>query len=311
MGKVKHIELDLSILGDCKVTLDESVLLVPMVKSGDHWEAQDPIATLALRSPDEMTPRVTTVPGGPGTTDQRPRRSAARKAAHTRWPSPNWPRILSLPDYVLRGRVKYAGVAGDGYLELLNDFADRGTFFTRSLAASGMAGKLNGTSDWRDFELPFHAQPGMVPKSLTLNVVLPGAGTVTVADARWLSIHWARARRFAECPSAPWWTASQGGFHWRGPGSSRRHPVGPRRPIGGLGQFSFPDRELVRAGLAICCGALIGWLVAISFNQPWYVDCPLLLPAVIGLAAFGFNLRNALRQFQVDELRRMTAADVV
>ena len=133
-----------------------------MVKSGDQWEAQEPIATLKLRSPEEMAPRVTAVRGP----NDEPAIEVigGPKGGTYALAVAELPRISS-PDYVLRGRVKYGDVAGDGYLELLNDFADRGTFFTRSLAESGLLGKLNGTSDWRDFELPFHAQPGMVPKT--------------------------------------------------------------------------------------------------------------------------------------------------
>ena len=42
--------------------------------------------------------------------------------------------------------------------------------------------KISGTSDWRNFDLPFYANPGMKLKRITLNVVLPGEGTVIVAE---------------------------------------------------------------------------------------------------------------------------------
>src|SRR5262245_21229900 len=44
---------------------------------------------------------------------------------------------LSHHQYVVRGEVKYEGVAGDGYLELLNNFGPQGEYFTRSLSSWG------------------------------------------------------------------------------------------------------------------------------------------------------------------------------
>ena len=64
---------------------------------------------------------------------------------------------ISTDRYVVRGRVKYENVVGDGYLELLNDFGPQHIYFTRSLAPWGKTRRLTGTSNWRDFELPFIA----------------------------------------------------------------------------------------------------------------------------------------------------------
>ena len=33
-------------------------------------------------------------------------------------------------NYVVRGRVKYEGVIGDGYLEMWNDFGEKGQYFS-------------------------------------------------------------------------------------------------------------------------------------------------------------------------------------
>jgi hypothetical protein len=45
-------------------------------------------------------------------------------------------------------------------------------------------GKLDGTSDWCEIMLPFHSKPGMLPKKIWVNVVLPGAGTVMLEPFR-------------------------------------------------------------------------------------------------------------------------------
>ena len=85
-------------------------------------------------------------------------------------------------EYIVRGKVKYDDVSGDGYFELWNEFGSKGEFFSRTLGDSGPMGKLSGTSDWREFELPFYAKPGMKPQRLRLNLILPGKGTVTLSE---------------------------------------------------------------------------------------------------------------------------------
>lgn len=78
--------------------------------------------------------------------------------------------------YRLVGKVKYESVDGDGYLEMFNHFPKQGAFFTRTLAEGGSLGKITGSSDWRDFQLPFYSKPGMLPSKLVVNVVLPKTG---------------------------------------------------------------------------------------------------------------------------------------
>ncbi len=83
--------------------------------------------------------------------------------------------------YGLRGQVRYEDVAGDGYLEMWNDFPGGGHYFSRLLGhrfGDPMA-RLTGTSDWRDVLLPFNAAASAThPDRLTINLVLPGRGTV-------------------------------------------------------------------------------------------------------------------------------------
>jgi hypothetical protein len=78
--------------------------------------------------------------------------------------------------YRLVGKVKYENVEGDGFLEMLNHFPKQGAFFTRTLAPDGLLGKITGTSNWRDIQLPFYSKPGMLPDKLVVNVVLPKTG---------------------------------------------------------------------------------------------------------------------------------------
>ena len=98
---------------------------------------------------------------------------------------------ISSPVYALKGMVRHDDVAGDAYLQMNNDFGDKGVFFTKSLASTGPLGKLSGSSDWRPFILPFYANQGdqaqgesMIPAEITLALHLPGAGSVSIRDVR-------------------------------------------------------------------------------------------------------------------------------
>ena len=60
--------------------------------------------------------------------------------------------------YRLVGKIKYEKVEGDGYLEMWNHFSNKEQYFSRTMAPEGKMGKISGTSDWRDVELPLPIQ---------------------------------------------------------------------------------------------------------------------------------------------------------
>jgi hypothetical protein len=201
--------------------------------------------------------------------------------------------------YVVRGRVKYKQVSGDGYLELWNDFGPQGEFFTRSLAPSGKMRKLAGSSDWREFELPFFAEPGMRPQRLTLNVVLPGAGKVTVAQAM----------LDPASSSGDWWTEPQAGLL----GGALGMLLGTVGALIGLSSAWSRLRPLALplyfVGLSISSVCLLAGFVALCLRQPWHVCYPLLLAGIIGVGVLGLNLWQQFHRLRADELRRITAVD--
>jgi hypothetical protein len=84
---------------------------------------------------------------------------------------------ISRPRYRLSGLVRYDNVEGVGYLELWNYFPS-GAYFSRTLAEQGPMMKLQGSSGWRAFVLPFDATGAPAPTRLVVNVVLQGRGTV-------------------------------------------------------------------------------------------------------------------------------------
>ncbi len=208
---------------------------------------------------------------------------------------------FSTHQYVVRGRVKYEGVVGDGYLELLNDFGDKKVYFTRTLGQFGGMKKLRGTSDWREFELPFHADPGMKPVKLSLNLVLQGKGKVIVSQPRFVNV---------PDSAAAWWTNQQSGIVGGIVGSL----LGV---IGGLigwsaswGKSRKLTMGLCASGIAIGCVSLAAGAIASVLQQPFHVYYPLLLAGIISICVIGANLRTISQRFQADEFRRMQAIDV-
>lgn len=86
--------------------------------------------------------------------------------------------------YALLGDVAYENVDGRACLEMWSDFPGGGHFFSRTLGDNGPMMAITGTSAKRPFMLPFNSNPGTVPNKLTLNVVMPGKGKVTLSDIR-------------------------------------------------------------------------------------------------------------------------------
>ncbi len=85
--------------------------------------------------------------------------------------------------YVVRGRVRYRGVIGEGYLEMWNVFGDGGRYFTRTLGDVGPLQKITGSSEWRDFGLYFDATGAKAPpEQLIVGLFLPGAGEVSISN---------------------------------------------------------------------------------------------------------------------------------
>jgi hypothetical protein len=201
--------------------------------------------------------------------------------------------------YVVRGRVKYEHVFGDGYLELLSDFGSKRIFFTRSLAEFGAMRKLKGDSQWRAFELPFFADPGMRPEKLTLNVVLPGVGTVVVTEPTLVVVD----------TSNQWWSEEQANLY----GGIAGGCLGVLGTLIGClaawGKMRRLTLVLFTFGLVVGGGALVAGLAAVACRQPWHVYYPLLLVGVIGVGVLGGNLWNLLRRYRADELRRIAAVD--
>jgi len=87
--------------------------------------------------------------------------------------------------YVLHGTVSYEGVGGIGFLEMWSVFPDGSGYFSRGLADFGPLRRITGSSKWREFGLPFSLGDSIQrPEILTINLVLPEAGTVQIGPLR-------------------------------------------------------------------------------------------------------------------------------
>jgi hypothetical protein len=199
--------------------------------------------------------------------------------------------------YVVRGRVRYRGVSGDGYLEMWNVFGDGGRYFTRTLGDSGPLQKLRGDSDWRELGLYFDAT-GATSKveKLVIGIVLPGAGEVSISEMTLVEL---------DGPAAP-----GGAFLWGGIAGSALGVVGALLgSLAGAGRSRtfvlFGMRALMVAGAV---GLALG-IYALSRSAPYETYYPLLLLSAIALAVPAFSLSGIRRRYDELELRRMRALD--
>ncbi|MCP5090483.1 MAG: hypothetical protein GY949_06145 [Gammaproteobacteria bacterium] len=220
---------------------------------------------------------------------------------------------ITSPVYALKGMVRYTGVEGDGFLQMDSHFGEMGTFFTKSLAASGALGKISGNSDWRPFVLPFNTSGGSqsdggvpVPEALTLTLNLPGSGTVSIRDVK---LH-QYASGEDPMQSAGQWLSNRSAGLIGGIGGGL---LGLWGALIGVLASRGKARVFVlgsaNAMLFIGVAALIGGVVALVTAQPYAVYYPLLLIGVIVVFVIG-KLRGTLSaRYEEIELKRMQSMD--
>ena len=211
--------------------------------------------------------------------------------------------------YVVRGKVRYEGVEGKGHLEMWNHFAGGGMYFTKTLAeAGGPLGVIRGSSDWREFALPFKKDNEPTPTKLVINLVLPGRGTVEITD---LELHAPADDFFGKVSmSGGWWPEQTAGLIGGILGSFLGVFLGcviaPLMAAGRARHFVF-----IALGATAGCGllALIVGIAAVSVGQPYHVWYPAVLLG--GMSVFfgagGFCM--ALQRYRQHDLRRMSALD--
>lgn len=201
---------------------------------------------------------------------------------------------INATDYALTGTVAYRDVAGSGYLEMLSVFPDGDQYFSRGLLADGPMARIDGTSGWRKFALPFHSKPGHMPTRLVLNLVMVGGATVELGPVKLLD-----AAQIGEA----------GGMLGAVLGTTLGCLGGLIGLLCGMGRL----RRLVLALMWLLAGGglvLLGLgIAALVLRQPFAIFYPLFLCGVIAVV-LGFGLFPIVRRrYEEVELRRMQALD--
>lgn len=220
---------------------------------------------------------------------------------------------ISSPVYALKGMVRYENVEGEGFLQMDNHVGEMGTFFTKSLAAAGPLGNISGSSDWRQFVLPFYASNGdqsdsaaPIPVELTLSLYLPGAGTVSIRDVELYQY----ASGEDPMQLAGQWFSNRNAALMNGVGGGL---IGLWGALIGFLASRGKARVFVlgsaNALLFIGIAALVGGAVAVASSQPYAVYYPLLLIGVILTFVIG-GIRGTLSaRYEELELKRMQSMD--
>ena len=224
---------------------------------------------------------------------------------------------ITQSSWSIEGKVRYANVIGDGYIEMWSHFPDGSAYFSRTLDTSGPMGVLHGKSEWREFKLPFFSQAGKVPSKIEVNVVLPSGGTVWLGPAKLKQViaqppaaatAIKKATRIGTV-AAPWWNASEGG--WIGGilgivlgvfGAL----IGTLASTGRGRRLAIP---LMVGGVIVCALLLIVGVIAWGSGQPYAVWYPLILSGAIGVCVMGSLLPVMKRRVEELEMRKMTALD--
>ena len=217
--------------------------------------------------------------------------------------------------YALRGQIKYVDVHGEGFLEMWNVFAPEANngaekkFFSRTLGESGEMGKISGTSDWRDFLLPFNSTGATSsPSALEVNLILPGPGVVFLGPME--LVQYPGGPPF-ESVAQSWWTDRTGSLIGGIMGGLFGCMAGLLMWLASKGRARLFVVGAMKAWIAIGAVLLVLSLVAGLMRQPYGVWFPLLLCGVIILGIVPSRLRTLRRSYKEQEFRRMEAADAV
>lgn len=208
------------------------------------------------------------------------------------------------PRYAVTGQVRYEAVEAISYLELWSHFPDGSQYFSRTLGEVGAMQKLEGSSGWRPFALPFDATGAPTPSRLVLNVVLAGRGRVELGPLKLVEgveqfdePHAARTDRVAGL------TGGIGGAVVGCLGAL----VGVLTSLGRARRFVM---ALTTGLIAVGAILFVGGLIAFAAAQPYAVFYPMLLIGVLSSTVPLGLLPTIRRRYAEIELRMMRAHDI-
>jgi hypothetical protein len=210
------------------------------------------------------------------------------------------------PRYRLSGRLRYESVEGAGYLEMWNHFPDGGQYFSRTLADQGPMMKLQGTSGWRSFVLPFDATGAPPPTRLVVNVVLPGRGTVYLGPLE-LTEETGAASGFSDPVTASRLVGMAGGMAGAVIGSLGAL-IGVLTSLGRARRFVIASAtSLIALGMVAFTAGIVAFASAGSYSAAY--PALLLLGFVSSVVPLGL-LPTIRRRYEEIELRTMRAHDL-
>lgn len=210
------------------------------------------------------------------------------------------------PRYAVRGQVRYDNVEGTGYLELWSHFPDGGQYFSRTLADQGPMMKLQSTSGWRDFVLPFDATGAPPPTRLVLNVVLQGRGTVFLGPLQ-LNDEKGSASAGPEDSTTSRLTGMAGGIAGAVVGGMGA-VIGVLTSLGRARRFVMASAASLTAVGAL---AFIAGIVAFASSQSYSSFYPVLLLLGFLTSVVPLGLLPVIRKrYEEIELRTMRAHDL-
>jgi hypothetical protein len=210
------------------------------------------------------------------------------------------------PRYRLSGRLRYEGVEGVSYLEMWNHFPDGGQYFSRTLAEQGPMMKIQGTSGWRSFVLPFDATGAPPPTRLVVNVVLQGRGTVYLGP-----VELSEETGSASDLSGPLTTSRLAGLAGGLAGAvigSLGALIGVLTSLGRARRFVIASAtSLIALGMVAFAAGIVAFASAGSYSTAYPVL--LLLGFVSSVVPLGL-LPTIRRRYEEIELRTMRAHDL-
>jgi hypothetical protein len=164
-------------------------------------------------------------------------------------------------------------------------------------------GVLTGSSDWREFELPFYLEGSAPPARLEINVFLPSSGSVDVGPLELVLLPDAAAGTNA------WLSDRSVGVIGAVLGSA----IGVLGALIGVLVSRQRGRRFVLPAMtvaaAIGIALVVASIVAVPAGQPPNVVFLLFVPGAILAGAFGAAIPRVRRAYAEAELRRMRAMD--
>ena len=208
---------------------------------------------------------------------------------------------VSLPSHLVAGEMRFANVAGTGYIEMWTVYENGDRYFSRTLGDYGPMAKMTASSDWRQVMLPFQGSKDRFPVKLEINAVLPGGGEIEFRD---LALY-----QSVRASAGAWWTPQQAGMIGGAAGAATGLLGALCGILAGMGKA----RKFVLVTLVcivlVGIASLITGAFAASRDQPYVVWYPLVLLGAIGGVVGGITFPLVRKAYMQRELRQISAAE--